>query len=92
VGEDVKTDHNISFSCAEFKEAKFEAFRNAQEVRDIQRFALQDPVKLTIKSVQKLDQAFAERREAEAMLVAIRDSCGIKSSTAPSSKGWTLRP
>ncbi|HSF24593.1 MAG TPA: caspase family protein [Blastocatellia bacterium] len=92
VGEDVKPDHNLSFSCPEFKEAKFEAFRNAQEVRDIQRFALRDPVKLTIKSAQKLDQAFAERREAEAMLVAIRDSCGIKSTTAPSSKGWTLRP
>ncbi|HYV03641.1 MAG TPA: caspase family protein [Blastocatellia bacterium] len=92
IGEDVKTGHNFTSSCTDFKEAKFENFRNAREVKDIQRFALQDPVKLTIRSAQSLDQAFAERREAEAMLIAIRDVCGIKASTTPSSKGWTLKP
>ena len=92
IGQDVKSDHNLSFSCAQFKEAKFEAFRNAQEVKDIAGFGLRDAVKLSIRSDGKLDQAFTEREVAEAMLVAIRDSCGIKTSTAPSSKGWALKP
>jgi len=92
VGQDVKSDHDLSFSCAEFKEAKFEAFRNAQELKDVLGFGLQDPVKLSIKSTGKLDQAFTERQEAEAMLVAIRDSCGIRTSTTPSSRGWAIKP
>ena len=92
IGQDIKSDHNLSFSCAQFKEAKFEAFRNAQEVKDIAGFGLRDAVKLSIRSDGKLDQAFTEREVAEAMLEAIRDSCGIKTSTAPSSKGWALKP
>jgi len=92
VGQDVKSDHDLSFSCAEFKEAKFEAFRNAREVKDIAGFGLQDAVKLSIRSAGKLDQAFTERAVAEAMLAAIRDSCGIKTSTTPSSRGWAIKP
>ncbi len=92
VGQDVKSDHDLSFSCAEFKEARFEAFRNAQELKDIAGFGLQDAVKLSLRSSGKLDQAFTERQEAEALLVAIRDSCGISSSTRPSSRGWAIKP
>lgn len=92
VGQDAKSDHNLSFSCAEFKEAKFETFRNAQELKDIVGFGLQDAVKLSLEAAGKLDQAFTERDVAEAMLVAIRDSCGIKTSTSPSSRGWAIKP
>lgn len=92
VGQDVKSDHNLSFSCAEFREAKFEAFRNPKEMKDISGFGLRDAVKLSIRSNGRLDQAFTEREVAQAMLAAIRDTCGIKTSTAPSSKGWSIKP
>jgi hypothetical protein len=92
VGEDVRPDHDLSFTCAEFKEARFDAFRNAREMKDISGFGIQDAVKLSIRSTGKLDQAFTGREVAEAMLVAIRDSCGIKTTTRPSSKGWAIKP
>lgn len=76
VGEDVKANHDLSFSCAELKEAKVEAFRNRNELKGIQHFGYQTPVKLVIKSSKKLDQIFTEGREADLMVQAIWSVCG----------------
>ena len=75
VGENVKPEHDFSFSCGEFKEARLSAVNRAEK-KTIEHLSIRDPAKLSLRAARSCGQMFEERDKVAALVRALHAHCG----------------